>query len=65
MENIQYASLAALHSFQIWNTHFLGDPELGFWVKPRSTTWLSRFMIEEYDDERRSCMFRMTKASVF
>ena len=38
MDNIHYASLAALHFFQIWNAHLLGDLELGFWVKPRSTT---------------------------
>ena len=65
MHNIYSTSIAALYSFQLWNNLILGDYELGYWVKPRSTTWFSRFVIEEYDDDRWSQMFRMTKASVF
>ena len=34
-------------------------------MKLRSTTWFSWFVIEEYDNDRWSSMFRMTKASVF
>ena len=33
-------------------------------MKPRSTTWFSWFVIEEYDDDQWSSLFRMTKASV-
>ena len=40
------------------------DEELGFWVRPRSTTWFSRFLLEPYDDHRWLQMFRMSKKSV-
>jgi len=56
---------AALNSFYL-NTffHLLGD-DLGYWVKPRSTTWFSRFLLEQYDEDRWLKLFRMTKSSVF
>lgn len=58
-------AVAALHSFRLWTSlQFLGD-NLGFWVKPRSTTWFSRFVLEEYDDDRWVQLFRMTKTLVF
>ena len=44
---------------------YLLPDDLGFWVKPQSTTWFSRFLMAEYDDRRWLEMFRMTKASVF
>ena len=65
MDNMHSTSIAALYSYQLWNNLFLVDLELGYWVKPRSTTWFSRFVIEEYDDARWSSLFRMTKADVF
>ena len=65
MHNMYSTSIAALYSFQLWNNLIPGDYELGYWVKPRSTTWFLRFVIEEYDDDRWSQMFRMTKASIF
>jgi hypothetical protein len=65
MDNIHYTSIAALYSFQLCNNLLLGDHELGYWVKPCSTTWFSRFVVEEYNDDRWSSLFRMTKASVF
>lgn len=55
---------AALHSFQLCNMYSLLDEELRFWVKPRSTTWFSRFLLEQYDDERWIKMFRMTKPAM-
>ena len=65
MHHIHCTSIAALYSFQLCNNLVLGDNELGYWVKPRSTTWFSRFVIEDYNDERWSSLFRMTKQSVF
>jgi hypothetical protein len=65
MGNIYSSSIAALYSYQLWNNLLLVDHELGYWVKPRSTTWFSRFVIEEYDVDRWSSLFWMTKASVF
>jgi hypothetical protein len=56
---------AALHNFQLCNMFVLFDDDLGFWVKPRSTTWFSRFLLEQYDDHRWVQMFRMTKPVVF
>jgi hypothetical protein len=34
-------------------------------MKPRSTTWFCKFLIEQYDDDQWLENFRMTKASVF
>ena len=65
IDNMYSISIAALYSFQLWNNLLLLDHELGYWVKPRSTTWFSRFVVEEYDDARWSSLFRMTKSSVF
>jgi hypothetical protein len=33
-------------------------------VKPRSTTWFSHFLLEQYDDQGWVQMFRMTKPAV-
>ena len=44
MDNIHCTSIAALYSFQLCNNLLLGDHELGYWVKPRSTTWFSKFL---------------------
>ena len=54
-----------LHDFQIGNAGMLLDEELGFWVKPRSTTWFSIFLCTEYDDFRWIQNFRITKKAMF
>ena len=64
VDELNHAAFAALHCFQLCSNLIYNDPDLGFWVKPRSTTWFSRFVLEEYDDERWTSLFRMTKASV-
>jgi low temperature requirement protein LtrA len=51
----------ALHNFRLRNIFCLLDDELSFYVKPRSTTWFSHFLIEQYDDQRWMQMFRMTQ----
>ena len=38
MDNIYSTSIAKLYSFQLWNNLLLVDHELGYWVKPCSTT---------------------------
>jgi hypothetical protein len=38
---------------------------LGHWVKPRSTTWFSRFLMVENNDERWVENFKMTKDKLF
>jgi len=55
----------ALMNFRLCTLFHLFEDDMGFWVKPRSTTWFSRFLISEYDDTRWMHMFRMTKSSVF
>jgi hypothetical protein len=64
VDELNRAAFAALHCFQLCSNLIYSGPDLGFWVKPRSTTWFSRFVLEEYDDERWTSLFRMTKASV-
>lgn len=56
---------ATLMHYRLWNTIPFFDEDLGFWVKPRSTTWFSRFLLHEYDDSRWVQLFRMTKRLVF
>lgn len=37
---------AALHNIRLCNVFNLFDVDLGFWVKPRSTVWFSRFLLQ-------------------
>ena len=55
---------ATLHHFRLCLACNFLDDDLGFWVKPRSTTWFSRFLLEQYDNQRWVEMFRMTKPAV-
>jgi hypothetical protein len=43
----------------------IAGEDLGYWVRPRSTTWFSRFVVEEFQDDRWVQCFRMTKRVVF
>jgi hypothetical protein len=56
---------ASLHTFRLWNVFTMFDVDLGYWIKPRSTTWFSRFLFEEYGHERWITLFRMTKPAIF
>jgi hypothetical protein len=67
-ENVQNMNLVAavtLHCFRNLNLQFLFADDFGFWVKPRSTTWFSRFVIDQFDDDRWVQHFRMIEATVF
>ena len=55
----------ALQNFRLCTSFNVFDDDLGFWVKPHSTTWFSRFLLSEYDDTRWVQMFRLTKPTVF
>ena len=55
----------AVENFHLCTSFNLFSDDLGYWVKPRSTTWFSRFLLSEYDDRRWIQMFRMTKHAVF
>ena len=63
--NMNSIIASVLHDFRIAHATTLLDQELGWWVMPRSTSWFSRFVLQEYDDSRWLENFRMTKASVF
>jgi len=56
---------SALHSYRLCCPDYPLTDELSYWVKPRSTTWFGRFLLEQYDDSRWLSIFRMTKESVF
>ncbi len=58
-------TIAALHHLQLQNCLLVLSQELGHWVKPRSTTWFSQFLLIEYDDDRLVENFRMTKTTLF
>ena len=49
-----------LHHFRLYNALSILDGDLGFGMKPRSTTWFSRFLIQQYDDARWVRMFQFT-----
>lgn len=55
---------STLLQFRLCTAYNFLDEDLGFWVKPRSTTWFSRFLLEQYDNSRWVQMFRMTKPAV-
>jgi hypothetical protein len=65
MVDLNLAVAASLHCYRIMNTQFVLPDDLDFWVKPRSTAWFTRFVIEQYDDGRWVQHFRMTKSAVF
>jgi hypothetical protein len=44
--DVDVVTRAALHNFRICNIFSLLDDDLGFWVKPQSTTWFSRFLLD-------------------
>lgn len=57
-------AMTALRHYRIFTVLAGLEEDLGFWVKPRSTTWFATFLLHEYDDERWIQMFRMSKCSV-
>lgn len=66
--HVHVANVVALTAFQIFQLcHSIPviDPNLGFWVKPRSTIQLSQFVLHEYDDDDGwISLFRMIKANM-
>jgi hypothetical protein len=61
----EHITTVALHNFRLCNVFSLFDKDLGYWVKPRSTTWFSRFLLEQYGEDRWIQIFRMSKRAVF
>ena len=48
--NLNAIVASVLHDFRIIHASTLLDQELGWWILPRSTSWFSRFVLQEYDD---------------
>jgi hypothetical protein len=46
------STLAALHHVRMLSIFSIVGEDLGFWVRPRSTTWFSYFVVEEFEDDR-------------
>jgi hypothetical protein len=44
--DVNIVTHAALHNFRLCNIFSLFDDNLGFRMKPRSTTWFSQFLLE-------------------
>ena len=63
--NMNTIVASVLHDFRVVHAATLLDQELSWWVLPRSTSWFSRFVLQEYDDNRWLENFRMTKQAVF
>jgi hypothetical protein len=57
-------STAALHDHRLSCGLIYFDDDLRYWVKLRSTTWFSDFLISLYDDARWIEQFQMDKASI-
>ena len=62
--DMETVTRAALYNFRLCNVFSLLDDDLGYWVKPRSTAWFSRFLLNQYNDERWITMFHMSKPAV-
>jgi hypothetical protein len=57
-------STVALYDYRISCGLLCFDDQLRWWVKPRSTTWFSDYLIQVYNDDRWVQIFRMDKSAV-
>jgi hypothetical protein len=58
-------SIAALFDYRLSFSCLHVSDALWWWVKPRSTTWFSHFLMTVYDGPRWIDHFRMSKEIVF
>ena len=65
LHNIQSQFSDGLNNYRVCIMFSGLDEDLGYRVTPRSTTWFSRFLLEQYDDKWWVQMFCMSKRSVF
>lgn len=63
--DVDVVTSVALHNFCLCNVFSLFDVDLGYWVKLRSTTWFSRFLFDQYEEDHWLKMFRITKPALF
>jgi hypothetical protein len=65
LEDISTITSSVLYNFRLGKIFVVFYKDLGWWVKPRSTTWFYKFLIEQYDNDQWLENFYLTKASVF
>jgi hypothetical protein len=64
LQVLNLAAASSLHYYRLLNSHILYSEDFGFWVKPRSMAWFTRFVMDQFDDDRWVQHFRMTKGAV-
>jgi hypothetical protein len=52
LEEADCSAAVALHHVRMLSFFTIAGEDLGFWVRPRSTTWFSRFVVSEFEDDR-------------
>jgi hypothetical protein len=62
--SLQFLYVSLCLNKMVYNVKYL-TAELGHWVKPRSTTWFSIFLLIEYDNDCWLENFHMTKGTLF
>jgi hypothetical protein len=64
--NIKFLlTIIMFYYFQLYNCLLVLSQNLGHWVKPKSTTWFSRFLLIEFNENKWIKHFRMTKKTLF
>jgi len=58
-------TIIVFHHLQLCNNLLVLSQDLRHWVKVKSTTWFSKFLLIKYDDDRWVDNFKMTKATLF
>lgn len=57
--------MAAFHDHVLFCSLFILLKDLGFWVKPKNTSWFSIFFFIEHIDDKWVEIFWMSKATLF
>jgi hypothetical protein len=59
-----FLTIVAFHHLQLQSCFLVLLQELGHWVKPKSTTWFSQFLLTKYGDDGWVENFKMTKSTL-
>ena len=63
--DLDHVIATTLHHFWLTNVFSLFDADLGVWVKSKSTTWFSKYLLAKYNDDWWIHLFCMTKSATF
>ena len=64
LQALSLATASSLNCYRLLNSHNLYSEDFGFWIKPQSTAWFTRFVMDQFDDDRWVQHFRLTKGAV-